>query len=82
MATVTVSKWGNSLGLRIPKAVIASHSLQDGDIVDISTDGQIIKIEKVRTVTKHKLEDILGCFHTNEEIGELGWGDPKGNETW
>lgn len=82
MQTVTVSKWGNSLGLRIPKAVIALHNLQEGDSVEISTDGQIIKIEKIRTVKKYKLEDILCNFHTSEDIGELAWGVPKGNEIW
>jgi len=82
MATVTVSKWGNSLGLRIPKAVIALHNLKDGDIVDIYTDGQIIKVEKIRIITKYKLKEILPCFHSNKEIGELEWGELKGNETW
>src|SRR6266850_8511825 len=44
MATITqVSKWGNSLGLRLPKSVAREAQLDEGDTVDVSVkDGAIV----------------------------------------
>lgn len=32
---ITVTKWGNSLGIRIPQATTKSWKLENGDTVDI-----------------------------------------------
>ena len=42
METV-VKKWGNSLGIRIPKFIVKEFSLKDGTLIDIEDkDNQII----------------------------------------
>src|SRR5262249_7941575 len=38
MATTQVSKWGNSLGSRLPKAVAREAQLDAGNTVDVSVD--------------------------------------------
>lgn len=82
MNSTTISKWGNSLGLRIPKAVIDAHGLQDGDTITIESEGTAIILQKKRTIKKHELADILGSFHTTDEVSEIDWGKPQGNEIW
>lgn len=34
-----VSKWGNSLGVRLPAAVVAALDLREGDTVDVHVEG-------------------------------------------
>jgi len=39
----TVSKWGNSMALRIPKSILEENMLEEGSQVEIfSKDGRII----------------------------------------
>lgn len=47
--TVTVSKWGNSLAVRIPASEAEKAALQEGDEVDLtaSAKGRLI-VKKVR----------------------------------
>ncbi len=50
MSGIQVSKWGNSLGVRLPAVLSAKAQLSAGDMVDISLDeaGRLIvaKIER------------------------------------
>lgn len=42
-----VSKWGNSLAVRLPKALVEELGLKEGDDVDVtSADAQTIVISK------------------------------------
>lgn len=80
MNTVIVSRWGNSLALRIPKGVIEQGSLKEGDALQIESSDGLITLQKVRTVKRHRLKEILGCFHTAQEVPELDWGESVGKE--
>jgi antitoxin MazE len=45
--TVQVSKWGNSLAVRLPKKLVEDLGIAEGDDVDItSADSQTIVISK------------------------------------
>lgn len=46
--TATISKWGNSQGLRLPKDVVNELHLKVGDMVNIFTEGQKLIIEPIR----------------------------------
>jgi antitoxin MazE/antitoxin ChpS len=52
METV-VSNWGNSLGLRIPKAISELCSLTDKTRVKIVADQETITITKIKEPRKH-----------------------------
>lgn len=43
-----VSKWGNSLAVRIPKQYLTELGITDNDKVKISKKGNVITIEKPR----------------------------------
>jgi antitoxin MazE len=58
MATVVkVRKWGNSLGVRLPKSFTSQRSIVDGTSIEIS-DVQIVDAP-TRRRSKYKLGDIL-----------------------
>jgi antitoxin MazE len=75
---VQVAKWGNSLGVRVPRDVAARAGLTEGARVDIETDddGRIIITRSRRRFT---LEELLaGMIPEREHC--LADDDPKGEE--
>ena len=45
-----VSKWGNSLAIRVPAAVVEALELKDGDQVDVRLAGaRIFEVERDRS---------------------------------
>jgi antitoxin MazE len=73
---VQISKWGNSLGLRVPRDVAARVGLTEGARVDIDTspDGRIIVTRSRRRFT---MDELLSGMtpereHTLEDDGPHG----------
>lgn len=57
MAT-TVKKWGNSLGIRIPKAVAEQVDLRDGSAVEVVAAGGVLTVRPLRR-RRHTLKALL-----------------------
>lgn len=75
-----IQKWGNSQGIRIPKAILDSVNWSDKEELNISTVDDKIIIEKV-----HKRKNIIELFDGyNEEykLEEMEWESPVGKEIW
>ena len=82
MAT-KIQKWGNSQGLRIPRAILDEAHISVGDEVDVSTrDGVIIVQPTKRIRGRRKLEDLLARIPKNYRAKEQDWGGPRGKEAW
>jgi antitoxin MazE len=82
---VKVAKWGNSLGLRLPKGYVDDLGLKPGSIVDLEKHGSRLAIETAKSakIPYYRLEDLLA------EIDRLGpesvpetvdWGPDRGSE--
>ena len=74
MNTATVSKWGNSLALRIPKGVLEESNL------NIELVNGVITLRKVRKVKRYALEEVLDSFQSAQEHPEVDWGADVGGE--
>jgi antitoxin MazE len=76
---ITLNKWGNSLGIRIPKHLIEKNKLMDGSTLEISevTDGILIK-KKLRLPT---IEEIAKSYPKNYTYEEMIPGDLS-SEQW
>ncbi len=48
MTVRKISMWGNSLGIRLPQAVIEELGLTDGAIVDVAVDNNKIILSPVK----------------------------------
>jgi len=56
----TVQKWGNSLGIRVPKSIAEQVDLRDGTEVEFDTSGGILKVRpKRRRSRKYTLAGLL-----------------------
>ncbi len=75
---VQISKWGNSLGVRVPKDVAAKLGLTEGSRVDVSIEGNRLVISTQRPV--YALEELL-IGMTPEAMHEaFDWGPDVGRE--
>ncbi len=75
-----ISKWGNSLGVRIPKAFATEARIEDGTEVDISISGG--RIVLTLPTAEYLLADLVGEVSPENRHTETDWGRPAGNEVW
>ena len=54
---VKVTKWGNSLGLRLPRAFASAHGIVDGSTVEID-QLHVVDVPRRRR-GRYKLKDLL-----------------------
>jgi antitoxin MazE len=78
--TTQVSKWGNSLGLRLPKSVAREAQLDDGDAVDVSVANGAIVIRPSRP--RYSLHELVRRITPKNRHDESDWGGPFGDEVW
>ena len=84
----TIVKWGNSQGIRLPKAFLKNINIVENDTVDVILEKEQIIIKKsnvkIHKTTKERLIDFYGLEfnkkHTSQK--EIEWGDPVGEELW
>lgn len=81
MKHATISQWGNSLGLRLPKHVADETGLKAGSKVKIETgEGGVITITPARSKPRYKLQDLLARVTTENRHPETEWGPAQGLE--
>ena len=75
-----IAKWGNSLGLRIPKAFTSDAGLNAGDEVELTIEGGRILITPVGK--DYRLAELVDRITADNRHDETDWGRPVGTETW
>ena len=86
----SVQKWGNSLGIRIPKILLDAASIVENDKVDLQQNGESITIRKIAPADHRSLEERLVAFYGKpieaiasvDSAAEYDWGKAKGSEIW
>jgi len=76
-----VKKWGNSLGLRLPKAITTQAKIFDGTMVNLVYKKNRIEIVPVKKEEYSLDEMLLGITEGNKHI-ETDSGESVGNEIW
>jgi|RhiMethySRZTD1v2_1073278.scaffolds.fasta_scaffold140796_3 antitoxin MazE len=75
----TISKWGNSLGLRIPRGLAEDAGLAEGSLVELRVeDGRLV----AEPVTVENLEALLSKVTAKNRHDELFVDSPRGREAW
>ena len=78
---IKILKWGNSLGLRIPKSFAKEAGVKEGSSVDISIDGNRLVIRPVRPI-KYRLSEMLSQVCEDNIHDEISTGEAEGGEAW
>ena len=74
---VKVTRWGNSLGIRVPARMAERLRMHDGAVVELEIrDGELV----IRR--KDSLEELLDRITEENLHAEMDWGGPVGHETW
>ena len=60
-----VSKWGNSLAIRLPKAVVESLAVHEGEAVDLVIEGDTLVIRAPRS--RYTLEALVAQMRPEDE---------------
>ena len=77
---IRIQKWGNSLGLRIPKALAEDSGVSAGSVVDF----RVVRGKLIATPIrgKYELEDLLAGVSKANLHGEADSGEGVGREVW
>ena len=76
-----LTKWGNSLAVRIPRPAVEKAGLHEGDRLDLSVgeDGCVVLRPAKRKPT---LSDLLAGITDQNRHAEADFGGPAGREAW
>ncbi len=80
---VKIAQWGNSLGLRLPKAAAEAVGLKPGSEVDITVDGRDLRVRQPLPFKAYRLEDLLAEIDRLGPVNEpetVEWGPDRGSE--
>jgi antitoxin MazE len=80
---VKVAKWGNSLGLRLPKAAVEAVGLKPGAKVDVTVSGRELNVRVPLPTKLYRLEDLVAeakRLGPENEPATLDWGHDRGSE--
>ena len=76
-----IQKWGNSLGLRIPRSFAHEAQVEAGAAVDLSVENGWLLIRPLR-VRKYSLNVLLRKITRRNLHGEVSTGRAVGRESW
>jgi antitoxin MazE len=79
--SITLHKWGNSVGLRLPKPLLEQLGLREGAEVDVKVEGNRLVIEPARR-HRYTMVELLEGITPDDRPGEVDWGPPVGREVW
>lgn len=75
-----ITRWGNSLGVRIPKAVAQEVGLEEGANVEVKVSGRNLLLLSANR--EYSLDELVEGITPKNRHSETDWGGPVGNETW
>ncbi len=80
----TITAWGNSLGVRIPKSYANDLGIEKGSDIEIVRTGNflVLKPRKEKKRNKYNIEDLAKGMNTKNQHSEVDWNEPVGNEVW
>lgn len=78
----TIQKWGNSQGIRIPKAFLDALGMSENDVVELDRVNDNIIIKKVKKENNLTLDDIFKGYDGENVAEEFDWASPVGKEVW
>jgi antitoxin MazE len=76
----TVSKWGNSLAVRIPQEIARQARISEGDCLALALQDGAIVLRSTRP--RYDLSELVSRINRKNRHGETDWGAPLGKESW
>lgn len=74
-----VQKWGNSLGVRLPRAAALEAGVREGSEVDVTASGGRIVVRPTKPA-RPRLRDLLAAVKPGNVHSEVSSGARRGRE--
>ena len=75
---VSIRQWGNSLGIRLPKAILTKANIKEDDVMLIKAENEMLVLRKA---FRHKtFEERLSEYGGKISVCDFNWGEPEGRE--
>jgi antitoxin MazE len=78
MMNVLISRWGNSLGLRLPKSLAEQVGVRAGERVEMTVEGDALVLRP--SAPRYVLADLLVNMTPQAAHEAFDWGDDVGRE--
>ncbi|MDA3941568.1 MAG: AbrB/MazE/SpoVT family DNA-binding domain-containing protein [Spirochaetia bacterium] len=79
---LTINKWGNSQGIRLPKDLMNKLHVTVGTSLNAEfLEGRVI-IEPVSSPLQYDIHELVKNIPKRQMQSEVDWGKPEGNEIW
>jgi len=75
---VSIKKWGNSLGIRIPQNILTKLKIKESQKLDIHIENSSIIIKPIAD----ELDLLLKQINSENAHNECDFGSSQGNEIW
>ena len=79
---ISISKWGNSQGLRIPKEIIEALNINIGDKVRLFIEKNRLVLEPVKKKKKYNISELVEKIPDNYTKEKEHFSEPMGREIW
>ena len=71
---IQISRWGNPLGLRLPRALARRMGLSEGQKVNVTAQGGRLAVQPVNL--RYRLEDLTANMTPDAMRDAFDWGEP------
>ena len=78
---VKLQKWGNSLGIRIPKYFISTLKMKENDYLNIEQVDDKVIITKSKK-NKVSLKELFDKYEEKNLTKDFSWDENVGEEIW
>jgi antitoxin MazE len=76
----TIQKWGNSQGVRLPKAILDDLNMSVGEEVEIYSENNTIIIRPAKQ--RKTIRELFAGYEGDYSPEIIDWGKPVGKEVW
>ena len=77
---VKVAKWGNSLGVRLPKAAADIANVRAGTELELIVEGSGFRLRSKAKTSAQRLDELLDQIDPNNVPPMVKWGPDVGSE--
>jgi|GEM_PF-432557 len=77
---VKVARWGNSLGVRLPKSAVDVVGARAGTELELTVEGRDIRLRSMRKTSAQFLKELLDQIDPNNVPPMVEWGPDVGSE--
>jgi antitoxin MazE len=77
---VKIAKWGNSLGVRLPKSAVDAVGALAGTELELTVEGRDFRLRSIVKTSAQLLEELLDQIDPNNVPPMVDWGPDVGSE--